>query len=360
MAFDKQKFKAEMKRRGVTQKQLAEMHGVQVRQVSRWLNSKDTLKSDKIRDLCVSIGVSPEDFDEDWVGTLDTRNTARVSAKISSASKNAYWLLKHKFGVTETQIVELAPTLFAMFAGATLEQFHRGENDIVKQAVEVLAEQFGFEHTDDRFPPHPEEIEFNAAHERYISAKMIFGGDVTIERYNEYIGTVNPFAAEMDKFIKPSKNIKVTRTTGGECPTSRGNAVCVETIDAISGGDEEISEAIRYGHIELFCDEFENLSNDTEARLHWMQDIVRKMKDERAQREAELNTKLAAHRDAFKKLYNRKRELRLSLMNRYSQSAANQRKKISTSDRSKILDEMISVDNQIASLYKKAGAAAKT
>jgi transcriptional regulator with XRE-family HTH domain len=359
MAFDKQKFKAEMKRAGVTQKQLAEMHGVQVRQVSRWLNSKDPLKSDKIRDLCVSIGVSPEDLDEDWVGTLDTKNTARVSAKISSASKNAYWLLKQKFGVTETQIVELAPTLFAMFAGATLEQFHRGENDIAKQAFEVLAEQFGIEMADDRYPPHPEEIEIDTARERYISAKLIFGGDVIVERYDEYVGTVNPFAAEMEKFIKPSKNVTVSRTVGGECPTSQGNAVCVESIDAISGGNAEISEAIRYGHIELFCDEFENLSKDSEARLHWMQDIVTKMKDERAQREAELNAKLAAHRDVFKKLYGRKQILRLKLVNQYSQSTANQRKKISTSERQEILNEMISIDNQIESLYKKAGATAK-
>ena len=169
MAFDKQKFKAEMKRAGVTQKQLAEMHGVQV---SRWLIC-NPLKSDKIRDLCVSIGVSPEDFDEDWVGTLDTKNTARVSAKISSASKNAYWLLKMKFGVTETQIVELAPTLFAMFAGSALEQLRNGENDITKKAVEVLARQYGID-PDATYYLDPSADAFDRAHEKFISERDIW------------------------------------------------------------------------------------------------------------------------------------------------------------------------------------------
>ena len=336
MAFDKQKFKAEMKRAGVTQKQLAEMHGVQVRQVSRWLNSKDPLKSDKIRDLCVSIGVSPEDFDEDWVGTLDTKNTARVSAKISSASKNAYWLLKMKFGVTETQIVELAPTLFAMFAGSALEQLRNGENDITKKAVEVLARQYGID-PDATYYLDPSADAFDRAHEKFISEMKIFGGEVLDENDNYYFGELNPFATEMENFIKPSVNVEIPRAFGGECPTSRGTAVCVASINAISGGDEEINEAIRYGHIELFSDEFESLFDDPEARMKWMKDIVQKVREEREIKEAELNEFMAARREELDK---KSKKRRSDLARRIGEAKARIAKNLPP-DAKKVYDEAL-------------------
>ena len=99
MAFNKKKFKDVMRHEGVTQKDLAEKFGVDIRTVNRWLDPKYQIPSEKVRDLCVAINKIPNEFDPDWEGSTENQNVARVSAKVSSASKNGYWLMKKKISI---------------------------------------------------------------------------------------------------------------------------------------------------------------------------------------------------------------------------------------------------------------------
>ena len=170
-----------------------------------------------------------------------------------------------------------------------------------------MAKQYGID-PDATYHLDPSAEAFDKAHKKFISEMKIFGGEVIEERYDYLHGDLNPFAIEMEQFIKSAKNVKIARTYGGECPTSKGTAVCVASIDAISGGDEEISEAIRYGQIELFCDEFESLSNDHAARMRWMRNIVQKVREERAVRKAELDALMASHRNEMDKKFKKRRE----------------------------------------------------
>ena len=96
MAFNKKKFKDVMRLQGVTQNDLAEQFDVDIRTVNRWLDPKYPIPSDKVRDLCGAIKNIPNEFDPDWEGSVENQNLARVSAKVSSASKNGYWLMKKK------------------------------------------------------------------------------------------------------------------------------------------------------------------------------------------------------------------------------------------------------------------------
>ena len=63
MAFDKVKFKKKMRTNGFTQKNIAEVLNVDIRTVSRWLDPKICLSSEKIATLCDVIGEAPSDFD---------------------------------------------------------------------------------------------------------------------------------------------------------------------------------------------------------------------------------------------------------------------------------------------------------
>ena len=94
MAFDKKRFKAQMKKVRITQKQLAEMFDVDLRTLSRWLDPKVKINAERVKDLCLAIGSPPTDFDDKWEGSLDTENIARVTARVSSAAKE--WLLAIK------------------------------------------------------------------------------------------------------------------------------------------------------------------------------------------------------------------------------------------------------------------------
>ena len=96
MAFNKKKYKDAMRLKRFTQKDLAEKFGVDIRTVNRWLDPKYPIPSDKVRDLCFAINQLPNEFDPNWEGSAESPNVARVSAKVSSASKNGYWLMKKK------------------------------------------------------------------------------------------------------------------------------------------------------------------------------------------------------------------------------------------------------------------------
>ena len=284
MAFDKQKFKIEMKRVGVTQKQLAEMHGVQVRQVSRWLNSKDRLKSDKIAALCLSIGVAPEDFDNEWAGSIDTKNVARVSARVSSAAKNGYWILKRRYGVTETEICEIAPTLFALFAASIYEKnTSEQKQEAISAAMSDLGymtadEVYGYnDHIDQQFE---EKVQIN------LSKGKIFGDQELADEYSlrgYHEGHVNHFGAKISKFAEGYKNVKLSVHSTGEIPDGRGVAYDVNLTNQISGRDHEINDAIAYGEIELFSNEFEALQNQGE-RLQWLESRLVEVKKRQKER----------------------------------------------------------------------------
>ena len=229
MAFDKKKFKETMRREKVTQKDLAENFGVDIRTVNRWLDPKYPIPSDRVRDLCLAINNIPNEFDPDWEGSVENQNVARVSARVSSASKNGYWLMKKKY-VSETELVELAPTLFALFAAATLERKSEGKNDQRRLAAEILASEYGLIPESDIYPPFPEQLEEEERREEAVACGKIFG---YVDESPHYSDT-NPFAIELENFAKNLTIFKFQGSLAGQCPNSRGTAFDIPLINEIS------------------------------------------------------------------------------------------------------------------------------
>ena len=282
MAFNKKKFKDAMRIEGVTQKDLAEKFGVDIRTVNRWLDPKYQIPSEKVRDLCVAINNIPNEFDPDWEGSAENQILARVSAKVSSASKNGYWLMKARYGVSEKEIVELAPTLFALFAAAVFEGTNKGDNDQRKLAAEILAKEYGLIPESEMFPVHPDEIEEAERREKFIADGKIFGSS---DDADIYYSSLNPFAFELEKFVSNSKKVALSHSIAGECPNSKGNALDIQLINAISDNDPEISEAISQGDIELFSKEF---AQNQDKRKSWMKNRVLEVKKLKAEKDKKL------------------------------------------------------------------------
>ena len=284
MAFDKKTFKKAMKSKGVTQRQLADKFGVELRTISRWLDPKYPIKSDRVRDLCFAIDEAPSTFDTAWEGTVEVENVARVSAKVSSASKNGYWLLKKLYGVSETEIVELAPTLFAMFIASIYENPRRNDDDERKKAAEILAREYDVIPMEPMYPVNPEQEEIDTIVQDYITKGKIFGGELP-----DHLGasSSNPFAIEMEAFVRDSKQVDLNTTFGARCPNSVGTAICIPFINHISGNVPEVSEAIAYGKIELFSKEFEALLDKPKERAEWMSKRVSEIKIQQEKQDQE-------------------------------------------------------------------------
>ncbi|WP_010337658.1 helix-turn-helix domain-containing protein [Sphingobium yanoikuyae] len=118
MAFKAELFREKMKACGVSQKQLAEKTPFDVRSISRWANGHQVPKLASILKLAEALGCSPRDFDPDFA---DSMEGVIVSGRVSAASHNAYAAMKLVFNVSQTQILELAPILFATVAARALQ-----------------------------------------------------------------------------------------------------------------------------------------------------------------------------------------------------------------------------------------------
>jgi transcriptional regulator with XRE-family HTH domain len=277
MAFDNKKFKATMRAKGITQKALAEILGKTERTINDWLSPSHKLKAEEVNRLCQSIGEEPTEFDPDWVGSVDTSHKARVSANVSSAAKNGFWLLKKRYGVSEKDVIELAPTLFSI----VVEHARQAPQDILSEIErqDELYNKYGKPYEYD-FDTMREEasnaIEVLDEHKIFGKEEHYWGDDPTLPQ--------NLFGEALEVLSKRYNNISVNaHTSNGECPDAVHNYIEREFVNSLVDGDEDLAKAISAGDIELFSKEFESFS-DFEKRIDWMRKSYAKIKEERNKR----------------------------------------------------------------------------
>jgi len=96
---------------------------------------KKSIRTGTLKRLCEGYGILADVLLEERIErTLDARSVtdearwrvadieAQVSARVSAQAKNAYALVAHRYGVTQTAIVEVAPLLFSILAEQSFEE----------------------------------------------------------------------------------------------------------------------------------------------------------------------------------------------------------------------------------------------
>lgn len=123
MAFDPKKLREMLDEKGISQLHLAGKVGTDRRTVSRWLNGKRPPKETNIRAIAEFFGCDPWVFDP----SFSEEGEVAVYAKVSTASHNALTIMQMRYGVSQKDILELAPVLFAVVADLALEVPARDE-----------------------------------------------------------------------------------------------------------------------------------------------------------------------------------------------------------------------------------------
>ena len=273
MAFDKIKYKAQLKTLGIGQSGLANILKVDIRTVSRWLSQNYSLKNDKVAELCEAIGVDPIEYDPEWIGSPNNRNKARVSANISSASKNGYWLLKKRYGVSEKDLVELAPIMFAVIVENTRLIPH-----IWWENWERLVA-----HSRELNMPEPYDI--GHGHEYANNCIDALNDDKIFGRKQDEVEfdptrPGNLFLTALQQLVENSSNIHINASHVLEgCPDAKGSIIDKAYLDAITGGSSKLNEAISRGDIELYGEKFESFPTNSE-RIEWMADLCDQIETE--------------------------------------------------------------------------------
>lgn len=122
MALDRDKLKNLMKARGVTQKMVKEATGKEARTISRWLSGRNVPKDRDVRIIAELLNCEPVEFYQNFVDTPS--EGVAIHATVSAASYNAYEVMGMRYGVTQRDIMEIAPVLFSIVAGHALRVTH--------------------------------------------------------------------------------------------------------------------------------------------------------------------------------------------------------------------------------------------
>ena len=271
MPFDKNLFKKTMRSKGITQQQLTEKLGVEYRTINRWLSSKTKAPSvERLQQLCDAIEEDPTLFDPEWIGPV-TGDSMRVGARVSVAAKNGYKMMKDIWGVSEKDIIEIAPVLFAIVASITFD--HHFEAN--------LFELEKFEEYADKNAYYPMA---SSATDRFnkiaatLNAGNLFGedpyatDDPSVDAYPDmdYIHTGNPFNETLQRLAAETSDVSVPNSASGKCPTSWGVAFSKSLSNAITGDSINLNGAIARGNISLLDEEYLQVEFQRDARLAWL------------------------------------------------------------------------------------------
>lgn len=241
MAFKSELLRTKLKEAGKTRRFLAELTGKTERNVSRWLNGGHPPKSSDLEKIAWALGCTPQDFDPSLAD--EGQGEVAIHARVSVASHNAYELMKERYGVTQKDILELAPVLFSIVAAHALR---------IPDQDELL---------------HQEATRRGLPSPLNISAQFAngFAIDQQASKNKKCFGLPAKDLSEAanrnlfyESILRLCLNIEETINTEhfaqpepGKPPSSAGFIPDVELLTDITGGNSELIEALIKGRIRL-------------------------------------------------------------------------------------------------------------
>lgn len=235
MSFQAELLKKKLKSEGKTRNALAVALKKHPRTVSRWLAGTNSPKSHDLEAIAQFLNCNPQDFDPFFAN--EDLGEISIHAHISTASHNAYEMMSYRYGVTQKQIIELAPVLFSIVAGYALK--------VPEQDDEIahLASLHGMNdprllgsHLEDRAAKQKKCFGIEALNPQYETSRNLFNLAIVrlSSKISEYVDT---------KWFGNNQT--------GESPKASGFVTDVEMIQILSGGQEELAEAIVKGRVRL-------------------------------------------------------------------------------------------------------------
>jgi hypothetical protein len=119
MAFKAELLKKKLDAEGKKPDQLATLVKKHKRTVRRWLAGTNPPKPKDLEAIARVLNCKPQDFDPFFADV--GMGEVSIQAHVSAASHNAYELMRWRYGVSQKQLMELAPVLFAITAAHALK-----------------------------------------------------------------------------------------------------------------------------------------------------------------------------------------------------------------------------------------------
>lgn len=201
-------------RKKLSRRKLADRSGVSERQIVR-IEASDTdmtVRPNTIMKLAAALGVNaemlvddPTDLDPEPV---PTSQDVQLSIKISSQVRLAYDLVKHRYGTSQKDIINLAPLLFVLLAEGSLawrRQWLEEAKETLGHLKQLTGEREGF---------NPEELDLEweesfEAEQESIGKNELLGDEILSGKgyWDPWDGVESPF---LDYVTKLSKELDIS------------------------------------------------------------------------------------------------------------------------------------------------------
>ena len=293
MKINPERLSSLRKKNRMTRKELSERTGIAERTIQRLENEPQLCqktREDTVNRLAKALGVK-EGEEGVLTGELPLQESGKVpnsdpervqiGAQVAPKVRLAYDLIKRRYGVSTTEIINMAPLFFALLAERCLV-WRREKLKELKEGIDRLEQVDGFWRGkgltfDVTLTPVPEAIE---AEGNSIAKADLFGEHLLddLDYYDLDPSTDNPFASYLRRLISEFDITGVVDVDSGDLRFGSplkfpDYDICCDELDGIANGSASAKVALETGHVRLSEIPEELMAEDAgEKRANWFGD----------------------------------------------------------------------------------------
>ena len=290
MKIDPERLRTLREQRGLTRLKLAERSKISDRTIQRL--EKEPQKSKKTQEhtlnslaqaLGVKTGVLTSELplpESDKASADDDLDRVQIGAQIAPKTRLAYDLVKHRYGVNATDIINMAPLFFVLLAEGSLAQ----RREKLKEVEDMLVRLDEIRDTGGTWS-----AEFSQAavlaewgsdwDKASIASADIFGEDLLdTDVYAFEPNKINPFVHYLRNLAGDLAIPDVVDVDKGDLNFRSQYKfpyydICREELDYISNGSPKARRTLETGHVRLSEIPEELMAEDAgERRVKWLED----------------------------------------------------------------------------------------
>ncbi|KGJ01681.1 Helix-turn-helix [Paracoccus halophilus] len=244
MAFKAELLKAKLKEAGKTRAFLSEVTGRTERTVSRWLNNGPRPKDKDLQKIAEALGCDAREFDPSFAP--ESSDSVPVHAHVSVAAHNAFAVMNLRYGVSQREIIELAPVLFSMVAGYAMSIPQDDEE------FEREAHQRGLGSSNYLIQPGEDGLTISDLDERAIQRNKCFGlppqSEFGFSSRNFFYEAIKRLSRQIDGYVDTRHFVE---PEAGKAPTALGFIPDINLFNNMTDGDVGLQDGLLRGQIRL-------------------------------------------------------------------------------------------------------------
>ena len=291
MKINSERLRALREQKGLSRLKLAEQSGISERTIQRLENEPHRSQKSQghtLNNLAKALGVKEKPGvltgdlplpNSDKTPTSDNSDRVQMGAQVAPKTRLAYDLIKRRYGVNVTDIINMAPLFFALLAEGSLA-WRREKLKEVEEAYDHLMQIDGFWSGGSAYLQHGMD-EGTFAEEESIDKADLFGEHLDDDMGKPFDSSKNnPFTHYLRKLANELNIPGVVDVDGGVLSIASNFKfphydICSDELDHIANGSPDAKKALEIGFARLSEISDKLMAEDaSEERAKWLEKRV--------------------------------------------------------------------------------------